>query len=130
VYAPGTLTVSLNDVKIHTPMRQSPKQWTVFHFPAEAVRQGTNAFAISSDGRCRALVYADDVYDYGRSIYRPTGADSLTDNLDQVSYSFSPSLHMGGHEFKIRLELDFESAAAADRAYPDNHRGGDATRSE
>jgi hypothetical protein len=109
----GELKVSLNDFQTRTVMRTSPPHWEVFAFPAAAVREGTNRISISTDGQCRARIYADDVYSFGRSIYSPDGRSFMTDRLDQVSYGRGPSLHMGGHEFKVRLELDYAGALPA-----------------
>jgi len=103
----GELKVSLNDFETRMVMRSSQPHWEVFSFPASAVREGTNRISISTDGQCRARVFADDVFNFGRSVYSPDGRSFMMDLLDQVSYGRSPSLHIGGHEFKVRLELDY-----------------------
>ena len=105
--SPGTIFVELNDVTQDLRVEPSSNRWVRIDYPPAAVLPGLNSVYLKSDGRVRAFIYADDVHNFGRSIYSPDGLDWLYDNLDRLSYCNSPSLHMGGHEFKIRLLLDY-----------------------
>jgi hypothetical protein len=109
---PGVITVTLNDSAQKVNMRVSAKQWIMIPFAPQAVRSGTNGIYLQGDGKVSTFVYADDVYNFGRSLYSPSGTDRLSDDFDQLSYRGHPELHIGGHEFKIRLLLDFGSPGA------------------
>ena len=76
------------------------------NFPAAALQQGFNAVDLETDWQLKAFIFADDVYYFGRSFYKPTGDyEWLTQGFDLVTYRTQPSLHIGGREFKIRIAL-------------------------
>ena len=109
---PGVLTVTLNGADQRAQAAVLAKHWLRVDFPPDAVRQGVNTIYVRGDGRTETFVYADDVNSFGRSAYTPNGLQWLDDNFDQVTWRSQPSLHMGGHEFKIRLALDYSQAPA------------------
>ena len=107
VTATGTLSVALNDSARNVPLIPMDTRWLRVEFPPEAVDAGTNAITLRTPDGLRVRVYADEVFNFGRSIYSPDGMDMMTDRLDQTTYDMSPSLYMGGRELKVRLELDY-----------------------
>ncbi|MHC4713278.1 MAG: glycosyltransferase family 39 protein [Planctomycetota bacterium] len=105
VTRPGVLAIRLNEVDLRTPLLPGGEQWLKVIFPPYAVEAGYNTIALGCEGDLKAYVFADDVFDYGRSFYDPGTRVWLNDRFDFLTYRRQPSLHMGGHEFKIRLEL-------------------------
>jgi len=102
----GTLTVKLNDIPWSRPLPEGRARWLYVSFPPGTVRQGFNAIDLEGDGQLEAFVFADDVYHFGRSFYKPReGYIWITRGLDLVTYRTHPSLHIGGSEFKVRLAL-------------------------
>ncbi len=103
----GELEVKLNGRLRRVLLEPSGRRWVRVGFEPEAVTQGTNVIELSGDGNLQAIVYADDAYKFGRSLYSPDGKIWIKDELDRTTYRRRPALHMGGHEFKIRLELNY-----------------------
>jgi hypothetical protein len=103
----GTLIVTLNDAVGR--VRQAPHQarWVRVSFPPQALKPGANVIFVSGDEALLAAVYADDVYHFGRSMYTPDGIEYRSDHFDRTSYLTQPALHIGGREFKVRLELSY-----------------------
>jgi hypothetical protein len=113
VEVPGQLKVTLNGNTSYVGAPVADTKWMKVRFGAEAVKAGVNTIEVQGDGQVRAFVLADDVYRFGRSMYSRDGATWMRDNLDHTSYRYRPTLHIGGHEFKIRLELRYGGAAGA-----------------
>jgi 4-amino-4-deoxy-L-arabinose transferase-like glycosyltransferase len=109
VTAGGTLRVRLNDASRDVQLIPVDARWLRIEFPAEAVDTGTNAVTLRASEDLGMRLYADDMYNFGRSVYSPDGVDILDDRLDQTTYRSVPSLHMGGRELKVRLELDYSA---------------------
>jgi len=110
---PGVLTVELNDSVAFVSLPRQAKQWIRAEFPADAVKKRVNMIYLRADESLYAFVYADDIYHFGRSLYMPDGTYTLRDGFDRSSYLHDPALHIGGREFKIRLELARDAGAAA-----------------
>lgn len=106
-YRAGTLKVTLNDAVVQVKQDPHPAGWVRVPFPSQALRPGSNVVSIGADETLVAAVYADDVYHFRRSMYTPDGVEYRSDYFDRTSYRTRPALHIGGREFKIRLELSY-----------------------
>ena len=111
---PGVLTVSLNEIPQQVFAEETGGTWLYVEFPAAALELGVNAVDLEADWRLEAFIFADDVYHFGRSFYKPReDCIWLTDGFDLVTYRQRPSLHIGGREFKIRIALPVPEQAPA-----------------
>ncbi len=117
VFSAGTLSVTLNGHERFQQVLAAPGgKWIEIPFAASDADPGSNAVTLHSDGQLQARIMADNVYNFGRSMYSPDGIERLTGDLDQITYRTNPALHIGGHEFKIRLLLHFAGPGAMDAA--------------
>ena len=108
------LSIKLNDTDLRAQLGPCGQRWLKVSFPISAVQPGYNTIDLEGDGTLEARFFADDVYNYRRSFYDPGTGRWRNDRLDVTTYRRAPALHMGGHEFKIRLEIVTAQPPSAD----------------
>ncbi|MCD6405537.1 MAG: hypothetical protein J7M19_06895, partial [Planctomycetes bacterium] len=114
----GTLKVCLNNHTQRLPLTPSGATWLKVSFPTAAVSEGLNSISLRAEDALVARIYADDAYNFKRSIYSPDGRTGRSDRLDRDTYRRCPSLHMGAHELKVRLELTTPQPPPSSRLSP------------